>query len=46
MHLEGMMERKTMALDSSQKELEFLCSQNASLIQKLKEYTFSSLWQL
>lgn len=32
MHLEGMIERMTGALDSSQKELEFLHNQNDSLI--------------
>lgn len=43
MHLAKMMERKTEALDSSQKELEFLRSQNASLTRKLKEFTSTSL---
>lgn len=36
MHLERMMDRKIKAIDSIHKELEFLCSQNTSLIKKLK----------
>lgn len=45
MHMARMMEmeRKTKALDSAQKELKFLRIQNASLTQKLKEFTYTSL---
>lgn len=40
------MDRKIKAIDSVQKEFEFLCSQNTSQIKKLKEYTSSSLGKL
>lgn len=43
MHLARIMERKIEALDSSQKELEFLHSQNAFLSQRFKELFSSGL---
>lgn len=43
MHLVRIIERKTEVVDSAQKELEFLHGQNASLTQKLKECSSSSI---